>query len=188
MKKTDNRLEELLPEDRELKSLLESWPAPAALPSLDRRVMAAYREQTAAASATKLSLWKRIFAVSVPVPVAAAAMVLLMGAAWMAGRARGTVTINLPAPDAQTERVIEVPVERERIVTRTMPVNVCRHRKEQPPQPLTEKLAAEKKQPRTLLQSSGEDQIYFTRADLAGFEPVAEVQIRITKGGQTNEK
>lgn len=75
-----------------LKTLLREWEAPEPGPGLDARVRAAYRD------AVRPSLWQRLwsFRVSIPVPVLAAALLLVMVGVWLQTRsgppARPTTT------------------------------------------------------------------------------------------------
>jgi hypothetical protein len=62
-----------------LDTLLREWEAPEPPPALDSRVRASYR------NSVKLSLWQRMwsFRVSIPVPVLAAALLLVMAGVWL---------------------------------------------------------------------------------------------------------
>lgn len=68
-------------EDR-LRSVLREWEAPEPSPGLDARVRAAYR------AARRTPWWERIWAfrVSIPVPVLAAALLLLAAGFWLQWR------------------------------------------------------------------------------------------------------
>jgi len=186
----DNEFDEISPEDRELKSLLRASRPPAAPRSLERRVMAAFRVQTAE---TRPPLWRRFFASSIriPVPVAATALLLFIGAigatGWMAMRTTDSPAIAPPAPPAPGMRVVEAPVAQEKIITRTIRGS-CVEPVAPKINPLEMPELSRKLTPKPSLQNSADDQIYFTRASVTGFEPVAEMQVRIIKGGQTDEK
>jgi len=79
------------PERDGLEDVLGAWGAPDVPPSLDRRVLASYRELTPGQP-----FWVRFFSatVRVPVPVAAAAVVLLLLSAVLALRPQPS---SLPA-------------------------------------------------------------------------------------------
>jgi len=104
--------EDLPPERDALDDVLDAWAAPAVPPSLDRRVLASYRELTPAKP-----VWVRFFTASVrvPVPVAAAAVVLLLLSAVLAIRPQPSSppAASVASPTRAADRV-EAPV-----VTRT---------------------------------------------------------------------
>ncbi len=81
--------------DDELRKTLNEWKAPEPGASVDKRVLAAYRENYA-----RPALWRRILLarISVPVPVAAALVLLI--AVWFALGPRGNVAPAPPAPVA----------------------------------------------------------------------------------------
>ena len=60
-------------------TLLQKWEAPELPAALDARVRAAYRD------AVKPTLWQRMwsFRISIPVPVLAAALLLVMAGVWL---------------------------------------------------------------------------------------------------------
>ena len=62
-----------------LNTLLREWEAPEPRPALDARVRAAYRE------AVRPPWWRKLwsFRVSIPVPVLAAALLLVMVGLWL---------------------------------------------------------------------------------------------------------
>ena len=62
-----------------LDTLLREWEAPAPPAALDARMRAAYRD------AVKPTLWQRMwsFRISIPVPVLAAALLLVMAGVWL---------------------------------------------------------------------------------------------------------
>lgn len=65
-------------EEDPLQSVLREWPAPAPSPALDERVRSAWQ------AAHRPSLWRRAWSgrVSIPVPVLAAALLLIAALAW----------------------------------------------------------------------------------------------------------
>jgi len=181
----DRNDEPVIPEDRELGALLESWVAPDAPHSLDARVMAAYREQF---SHKRVPIWKRILtsSVRVPVPVAAAIAALMIGAVWVAAKSAGDVTVVMSPPQTERIRLIEVPVEKivpqKQYVTRVVYRDGTSGEKAPPARATNDQPA-----PR-LLQIAGDDSTYFTRARLAGFEAPQELKIKVIRGGEENEK
>ena len=76
-----------------LRSLLREWEAPAPSASLDTRVRAAYRAWQ------RPTFWERLwsFRVSIPVPVLAAAVLLIAAGLWLERR---SVPPQRPAPVA----------------------------------------------------------------------------------------
>jgi len=62
-----------------LNTLLREWEAPEAPAALDARVRSAYRSEV------QPSLWRQLwsFRVSIPVPVLAAALLLVMAGVWL---------------------------------------------------------------------------------------------------------
>jgi hypothetical protein len=165
--------------DREFQSLLGKWQAPTSLRALDQRVLLSYRAQT-----TRLPGFRRILtsSISVPVPVVAALVVVLALAATALLRQR-----QAPAPQASpimVERIkaIEVPVVQERVVQRI----VYRERKPALTYPTRHKSVPESM---SLALASGENsQGYFTDTDLAGFQPNAEMNFKVIKKADNNEK
>ncbi|HZS09581.1 MAG TPA: hypothetical protein VFD58_32435 [Blastocatellia bacterium] len=176
-----------IPEDRELGALLESWVAPDVPRSLDARVMAAYREQF---SHRRMPLWKRILtsSIHVPIPVAAAIAVLMIGAVWVAAKSAGSVTVVMSPPQTDQTRIIELPVVHEKIVSQKQYVTRVVYR--DGAADVKARLApATNGQPAPkLLQIAGDDSTYFTRARLAGFEAPQELKIKVIRGGDENEK
>jgi hypothetical protein len=132
------------------------------------------------------SLWKRIFAARLPVPVPVAAVITLalLASSVLALRSSKAVVAAPTQPQIATNAaptapptVIEVPVVRERVVTRTVYV-VKKER---------EKNEASQAQPsETALtatnagRESGQGGL-FTRANLTDFQPPDELKIRIVK-------
>jgi len=100
--------------DRELQDLLKSWEAPATPTALKGSVLEQYRKRQ------KWS-WRWLFSGSlrVPVPVVSLTTMIIIGLA-LAALARKTPHPLPPLPPQIITRVIEVPVIKERIVTRTV--------------------------------------------------------------------
>jgi hypothetical protein len=174
-----------LSRDEELKALLNSWEAPVTSRSLDQRVMAAYRNRHSA------PFWKRALfsSINVPVPVAAAVILLLFTSGFLALRLTRTSTsqeaFRQPPPEI---RVIEVPVVQERVVTRTIYVDKTGGRRARPGKQAGGNQTAEvgnaAPSPARDEESTGK---FFTRADLSGFEPVSQMRIEVIRGTKSDE-
>lgn len=188
-------------------------PPPSAM--LDRKLMEAFQRQNQK-DLTSPVWWQRIFigSVSIPKPAFAAALIMIafaVTAANIAGRfaviSSDASTISpvaspvnltpLPPEVIETTKIVEVPIVKERIVTRI--VYIERQSNE-----------AVKSQKATLAQNQrggnkqkevvNEDNTnlamngsivdggYVTRANLNGFQPTAELKTRIIGGGKTDEK
>ena len=142
-------------------------------------------DATAARTPQREPLWKRIFALRlpVPVPVAAAITLALLASSALALRpSTREVGASTMQPVATTlaaapPTVIEVPVLRERIITRTVyVVKKVREKNEAlPAQPDGTALTAN-----NAGKVSGEGGL-FTRANLTDFQPPDELRIRIVK-------
>jgi hypothetical protein len=204
--------------DAELSALLRAWEAPTPSADARGRLLSDFR-----ASARPAPLWRRALSadVRVPLPVAACAAVALLASLFaLAARtqtpAPAATTHNAPAETRAAEptptvKILEVPVERERVVTRFVYVEKSARAEE------SQQLAASR-QPtaarrslatraavaqsdsngeaaggvRTAIdsgtQSAGEPTSYFTRVDMADFQPAEKMELRIVKRGKTDEK
>ena len=212
-----------LQDDEELSALLRAWDAPAPSDASRARLLAGFRAEVRPAP-----LWRRALSAElrVPLPLAAcAALALLASLVALAARAQtataAATTANAPAEARGAEaasglKVVEVPVERERVVTRVVYVGRDAARAgarqfaaaEQPAsarrgfdaaQAATRAALAQSDASRAnagrartafdpAAQSAGEPTSYFTRVDMADFEPADEMKIRIVKRGKTGEK
>ena len=119
--------------DEPLARVLESWGPPSVPASLDERVLASYRRQV-----VRTPLWKRLFGTSIriPLPIAVAALLLLLLSTVMALR-------RVP---------LGPPTEPQRATTEESTLTA---RKADPP--------------------------VVTRTSLAGFEPVAEINVTVLR-------
>jgi hypothetical protein len=99
--------------DQELHDLLKNWEAPATPPSLKGKVLEQYRKQ-------QKWDWRRPFSGSlrVPVPIACLTAVLIGGLAIAVFMPKAGPLPTITPPPQIVARVVEVPVVRERIVTR----------------------------------------------------------------------
>jgi hypothetical protein len=191
-----------MPCDEELSALLASWRAPRA-PSraLDARLAFAFRQQAHA----RLPVWRRLLLtrIAVPVPVVAAAVLLLLCAvsATLVLRLKAAPTQPASQAGLSTKLVaerVEVPVER--VVERIVYVE-----REQPQQqPRRARRRGETRTPQTAQNASpgaqeavqasassstGSEERKRLEAStatttMAGFKPAAEVKLRIIKGEQ----
>jgi hypothetical protein len=196
------RGEEDFSADAELTALLRTWEAPGQDSGARARLLADFR-----ANVRRPPLWRRALdaQVRVPLPVAACLGVLLLGSLYALGTRAANPRVEAP-PTAQTEasaqavRVVEVPVVRERVVTRTVYVEK-KGRDERQAAPLRpgrrEELArrddknergAEAPQGQEPAQGQETHAGYFTRVDMNDFQPTNEVKLRIVSRGGTDEK
>lgn len=169
------------------------WPRyQAALHSRLQEPVAAVSEKN---NNSRAFFWHRLWAAKlrIPAPVAAAVLIaFVMSSALALLRApRGRETNPAsPVPAASSVRVIEVPVVREKIVTRTVYVEKKRTTPARESQETMRALArtSETGDP-ALVHSKPEDETgFFTRANLKGFQPADEMKIRVIKRNNTDEK
>lgn len=163
------------------------WPAHHA--ALRRRL-----EETETLAAPKRdSVWRRLFALRLPVPVPVAAVAVLALLITSVLALRSSSKEAAPAPQSQAAtvapqpKVIEVPVYRDRVVTRTVYVE----------KRAAERVDARRKSPTlpqsdaTLTASNNETASaqggFFTRANLTDFQPSNEMKIRIVKRNNSDE-
>lgn len=170
------------------------------LPSaaLENRLMQSFRERQ---QPEKVSSWRQIIfgAVAIPKPIFAALLLAAVTASWLAFQVgkinSSTVSMTVPAIDSSAGQVqmpgetitktviVEVPVVKEKIVTRTIFV------REKPGNQSgkTQTPAASKS---NILPSSSSvaDNGYFTDVNLKGFQPSAEIGAKIIKEVKEDEK
>lgn len=210
-------------EDAELSALLRAWEAPAQSAGARGRLLAEFRENN-----VRVPLWRRALSAElrVPLPVAACAVVALLAALFaLAARTQThvqTATQSTPSDvrttGAPAVKIVELPVERERVVTRFVYVE------RNAPRAGAQRLAANEQaeatrqststqqsatatraalaqsnsnredanEARTRIdssaQSTAEPTSYFTRVDMADFQPAEKMELRIVKRGKTDEK
>jgi hypothetical protein len=165
---------------------------------------AARREQleeplvvSAGKEARRDPLWKRIFAARLPVPapLAAAIVLALMVSSALALRTSTektaaaiqppVVTTTMATTAAPQPSVIEVPVYRERVVTRTVYVEKREKKEARPSAPVAlcdGESPASSSPERESVQGG-----FFTRANLTDFQPPDEMKIRVIKRSNTDE-
>lgn len=131
-------------------------------------------------------LWRRILTARLPIPVPLAAVITLalLGSSVLALRPstkEAQAATPRPLTAAAPPKIIEVPVFREKVVTRT--VYVEKRQREKTGAPPASPNPARAEMILTALHTdneSGEGGI-FTRANLTGFQPPDELKIRIVK-------
>jgi hypothetical protein len=163
MKKDDHlNLENRQPglrEDAELNRLLSSWQTPETSGGLDQRVLTSYRRHF-----NRGRSWRRWLAgsIRIPVPIAAAAVLLLCATSFLAARKATSVSIVNP-PAAVPMKIVEVqvPVVQEKIVTRVVYKQTGAQQVKEGLAPISPPL----------------------RIDLADFRPVNDIKIIVSKGG-----
>jgi len=191
---------ELMEQQSSLSNLLRtSAIAAVTAPSaeLDRRVMKSFRNH----QASKASGWRRAFfgAFTVPKPVFAALFLMAIAGLWAAfeiGKAAArTVSMKSPEVDAAVQTppelvvqtvFVEVPVIREKIITRT--VFVPEKKSDAAVKTKLTVSAGLKKNNLPSYSSTVGDNGYFTDVSLKGFEPSAEISAKIIKEVKENEK
>jgi len=157
-----------LPEDGELNRLLASWQTPETSGELDQRVIASYRRHF-----NRGRLWRRWLtgSIRIPVPIAAAAVMLLSATSFLAARQATSFSIEPQPPAAATEFVkIPVPVIQEKVVTRVI------------------YLKAEKGSPKPDSGNPARGANSASRPDLAAFRPVEAINIVVISEENKNEK
>lgn len=187
-----------------LSAVLKRSTVPAPSPELDERVARAFRRQHARTPPAAPRWWARLFAgsVSIPKPAFAAAVVAVAAAlagATMIGRITsrpGSEAAGLPAhqPAAhaaapprlvEVTKIVEVPVVREKVVTRTVIVSrgrdrVGKVRRQEPAPARNERELA--------MSGSVSPNGYFTVANLSDFQPAKEMKARVIKEAESREK
>ena len=182
--------------DAELSEMLRHWVAPDASRMAEGRLLAAYRAEVVAPRAP---LWKRLLTASVPVPapiagLAAVALLFVSAALLMRPPIISLGAPHAALPPAEVTRIVEVPVAQEqRVVTRIVYVEKKKGQ-------ATDAASADERQrlaagperapvrPGQRRKPEGTGTGYFTRVDMAEFQPADEMKIRIIKRGNGDEK
>ena len=146
-----------LPEDGKLNRMLASWQTPETPGELDQRVLASYRRHF-----NRGRLWRRwlMGSIRIPVPIAAAALLLLCATSFLAARK----ATRSPIENTQTvvlTKIVEVPVFKEKIVTRVVYKKTDAQKANKGPAPIS----------------------LPPRIDLADFRPVGEIKPIVIPGG-----
>jgi hypothetical protein len=208
-------------DDAELSAMLRAWEAPEPSAGARERVRAGFR-----ACGVRAPLWRRALSAElrVPLPFAACAA-LVMFASLFALFARApspaqvatqSTSADVRTTDSAPVKIVELPVERERVVTRFVYVE------RNAPRAGAQSLAANEQTETTRrstqrsvtaarasvaqsdsnredasgvrtavdssAQSTAEPTSYFTRVDMADFQPAEKMELRIVKRGKTDEK
>jgi hypothetical protein len=130
---------------------------------------------------------RRVFrsSIRVPVPIAAGfAVACLASILVLATRQTPSRIVEVPGESKTTERVVEVPVYRERIVTRKVYVD------RKPTEPVAENRlivtdkSIDDRLNRVAQASPAEDGGSITRANLTGFQPASDLRIRVIRRGE----
>jgi hypothetical protein len=188
--------------DAELRAALREWDAPQQSHDARARLLADFR-----AVGVRRPLWRRALSarLQVPVPVAACAFVALL-ASLVAVAARTTTQTRVAAAEhsaivetsgattspAPVVQVVEVPVVRERVVTRVVYVEKKeRARNDGVLEPSASSASGGANAEKRRAADSRDDASatsFFTRVDMADFRPADEMKIRIVRKGGTDEK
>ena len=188
--------------DAELTALLREWEAPPPSHDARARLLADFR-----AGVAPVPLWRRALTsqIRVPLPVAAcAALALVLTPLAFGARAWTKSTPRTAGAEAAPAvRVVEVPVVRERVVTRTVYVEKRergRGRGVLSQADERESLASEPTGPTAVRRADAGTQAAspgagadasagaFTRVNMEDFQPADEVKFRILKRGSVDEK
>ena len=171
-----------------------SWPDESYWPEHQAMLRRRLEEEVAprAITQSREPFWKRIFAarLPVPVPVAVAIALALMVSSVLALRppTKETITATQPPTVAKAPpEIIEVPVFREKVVTRTVYVEKKVHEKNAVrPRTLTTQPDEATLTARHAEEESGQGG-FFTRANLTDFQPADEMRIRVIKRSNSDE-
>jgi len=157
-------------EDLELRTLLRQWHLPRSSSEFDRRVLTAYRDQV-----SRDAVWKRFFFRSIPIPLpVATALVLVLAFLGSRTLRPPVVRLQLPGPVPQVVQV-EVPIIREKIVTRIV------YRQSQETKNASKGLRNDTVRSTAHPVSKGSRSSQLA-IQLADFEPVEKIQLKIVKG------
>ena len=208
-------------DDAELSTLLRAWDAPEPSARVRERLLAEFR-----ATARRAPFWRRALSAElrVPLPVAACAALALLASLFAlvartqtpAQSAIKSTVVDVRTTEAPAVKIVELPVERERVVTRIVYVERNAPRAEAQQLAMTQQTGTTQQSASTQrsgttrgaaaqsgpnreaasrqtaiessAQSTGEPTSYFTRVDMADFQPADEMKIRIVKRGKTDEK
>jgi hypothetical protein len=138
--------------------------------------------------------WHRLWAAKlrIPAPVAAALLVAFVVSSALAllRAPRAETNSAAPEPPASSVRIIEVPVVREKIITRTVYVEKKHAMPARESQAVMPAVAQtnETNDPALVHSKPEEETGFFTRANLKGFQPADEMKIRVIKRNTTDEK
>lgn len=176
----DQAIEASLPEE-------SYWPEHQAM--LRQRL-----EQVApgAIATKKESFWRRVFTarLPVPVPVAACIALALLASSVLALRpSTKEATTATPPPIVRQAppNIIEVPVFREKVITRTVYVEKKGREKKEARRQAPTGQRGEAALTARYAENESAEGVFFTRANLTDFRPPDEMKIRIIKRSNTDE-
>jgi hypothetical protein len=122
--------------------------------------------------------------VRIPVPLAAGLTITFMAAIiGLATRPRPVKIVEIRVPGEPTERIVEVPVIQEKVVTRKVFVE-----KKATETVATPVVPAADRNPRMMVASAAENGGSITRANLEGFQPANDMRIRVIRRNDGGEK
>jgi hypothetical protein len=158
----------------------KAWSAYEA--RLANKIIASAGEKTVSVARVKRAFRSSI---RVPVPIAAGfAVACLASILVLATRQSPARIVEVPGESKTTERVVEVPVYRERIVTRKVYVD----RKPIEPvaenRPIVTDKVIDDRLSRVAQASPAEDGGSITHANLTGFQPASDLRIRVIRRGE----
>ncbi|MDQ4123887.1 MAG: zf-HC2 domain-containing protein [Acidobacteriota bacterium] len=179
-----------------LSALLQMSYMPLPPASLDHRIIKSFRQKHA-----PVSTWQQIIfgTFAVPKPAFAALLILVLGGFWAAfqvGKIYST-SISISEPFGETRQipvqmpqqptiqtvVVEVPVIKEKTVTRTIYLRASQSNKNEKRKPV--EIPPNSDLP---LSSVVANNGYFTDVSLKGFQPTPEIGVKIIKGVKEDEK
>ena len=206
-------------EDAELSGLLRAWDAPEPSAGARERLLAEFR-----ATSPRAPLWRRALSAElrVPLPVAACAALAFLATLFvLAARTQApaqsalsqSTNADVRTNDAPVVKIVELPIERERVVTRIVYVDKNAPRAEAQQLAATQQSISTRQRGATMTRgasaqsvsngegtrevrtafdsgshSTDEPTSYFTSVNMADFQPADEMKIRIVKRGKADEK
>lgn len=171
-------------QDERLQSLLKLWAVPKPRPSLDIRVRASFR-----AHRPTTPLWKRFFAgsITVPVPVAGFAMLVLVSSILIAWHRLNNTAREYRSSPAATEQVTS-PDGSEKKAAVTVPAMEEQKKVSAPQSSRNPKSALRIARLNSKLRTSGEMTAYWTELDLTDFKPATEIKVSVIRRPSSYEK
>jgi len=188
---------ELREQAASLSKLLQTAAVAAPPAELERRLIKSFQQHHAPVKPA----WQRVFfgGLIVPKPIFATLLIVAAAALWLAFQigkiSSSTVSINapeivvnqVPPPETKIQTVtIEVPVIREKIVTRTIYVSKRKNNQTGTENNKSPGISRQNNLP--LYSSTVAENNYLTDVSLKGFEPSAEIGWKIIKGVKEDEK
>ena len=181
-----------------LSSFLQTSEIAPPSTELDERVLNSFRnhQKTGVSSS-----WRQIFlgSLAIPKPAFAALLILAMAAAWLAFQIGkiNSANVSVPSPFVVTNEIpvqvpaespaqtvfVEIPVIKEKIVTRTIYI-----REQKPNKTEKVKPAADSELNFLPSSSSVADNGFFTDVSLKGFTPTQQINAKIIKEEKKDEK